>query len=180
MGKLLSNIHAVTLATGLALTGIGYAAAAPGFVPASPVVRSDVVPIVDSKIVRRDKAHHDGRDWKKRRHHREFREAKRDRWREKAHDHDGRAKLYRPRATPKYAYDAYGNYRVYDRGRRDGDWDRWDRWDGDRRDWDRRDWDRRDWDDNKRRKRPRIYRMNSLGHQEPSPGLRGVLTAVPD
>ena len=101
------------------------------------------MPIVNSKIVRRDKAHHDGRDWKKRRHHREFREAKRDRWREKAHDHDGRAKLYRPRATPKYAYDAYGNYRVYDRGRRDGDWDRWDRWDGDRRDWDRRDWDRR-------------------------------------
>ncbi len=63
------------------------------------------------------------------------------------HDFDSRYDLYKPKATQKFAYDEYGNLRVYDG-------DGWDRdWDG--RDWrKRRDWDKWDWDDKAKRKRP--------------------------
>ena len=158
MAKPFFNVSAITLAAGLAVAGVAVTQAAPSFVPAPASVLSDVVQAqVDAKVVRRDRFHRDGGAWKKRHHHRQGREAR---------DRDSRANLYRPKATPKFAYDADGSLRVHDSNRR---WNR-DRWD----DWDGRDWHK------KMRKRPQIYRMNSLNHQEPSPGLRGILTAVPD
>jgi hypothetical protein len=79
-----------------------------------------------------------------------------------ARDHDDGARKFRPRATPKYAYDAYGNYRTYD-----GDgWDGKGHWDG--------------WGDKKRKHRPRIYKRHSFDFQGPSPALQNILTAVPD
>jgi hypothetical protein len=161
MGKAFLNIPAFALMTGVAFAAIVPAQAAPVLVPATVGAGSDVVRVQDSaKIIRREDSRHDG-VWKKRRFHRERRDTR---------DHDdGRDRLYRPKATQKYAYDAYGNFRVYDGDGWDGGWDKRDRWDGDRWDWDK-----------KKRKRPRIYKMNSLGHQEPSPGLKGILTTVPD
>ena len=168
MGNPLSKAFA--LATGVAIAFIAPATAAPMFVPmfepGAPTAQSDVVRVSDSaKIIHRGRLENGGGAWKKRRHHRQKRHERR----HDARDFDGRSKLYRPRETPKYAYDEYGNYRVYEG-------DRWDGggWDGD---WDRR--DRRDWD-KKRRKRPHIIKMNSFGYQEPSPELKDVLTAVPD
>ena len=163
MGNPLSKAFA--LATGVAIAFIAPATAAPMFVPmfepGAPTAQSDVVRVSDSaKIIHRGRLENGGGAWKKRRHHREKRHEKR----HDARDFDGRSKLYRPKETPKYAYDEYGNYRVYEG----------DRWDGD---WDRR--DRRDWD-KKRRKRPHIIKMNSFGYQEPSPELKDVLTAAPD
>ena len=172
MGNPLSKAFA--LATGVAIAFIAPATAAPMFEPmfgpGAPTVRSDVVRVSDSaRIIHRGRLDNDGGAWKKRRHHRQRRHERR----HDARAFDGRSKLYRPRQTPKYAYDGYGNFRVYDGHR----WDR-DRWDdgGWDRDWDRR--DIRDWD-NKRRKRPHI-KMHSFGFQEPSPELKNVLTAVPD
>ena len=168
MGNPLSKAFA--LATGVAIAFIAPATAAPMFVPmfepGAPTAQSDVVRVSDSaKIIHRGRLENGGGAWKKRRHHREKRHEKR----HDARDFDGRSKLYRPKETPKYAYDEYGNYRVYEGGGWDGGG-----WDGD---WDRR--DRRDWD-KKRRKRPHIIKMNSFGYQEPSPELKDVLTAAPD
>jgi hypothetical protein len=167
MGKAFLNISAFALITGVAFAAAAPVQAAPAFVQAAASAQSDIVRVQDSKIIRREDSRHDG-VWKKRRFHSEKRHERR----HDAHDFDdfdGRAKLYRPKATPKYAYDAYGNLRIYDGDGWDGGWDKRDRWDGDRWDWDK-----------KKRKRPRIYKMNSLGYQEPSPGLKGILTTVPD
>jgi hypothetical protein len=159
MGKPLSK--AIALAAVVAIAFIAPATAAPMFVSGAPTAQSDVIRVSDSaKIIHRGRLENDGGAWKKRRHYRERRHEKR----HDVRDFDGRSRLYRPKETPKYAYDEYGNYRVYDG----------DGWDGD---WDRR--DRRDWD-KKRRKRPHIIKMNSFGYQEPSPELKDVLTAVPD
>ena len=165
MGTPLWNVRAAVLASAVAFTGTMPAAAAPIRVPSTPTVQSDVVRVVDSaKIIRRENSHHDGGAWKKRRHNRDGRKHDRD-GREHAWDHNDGSRKFRPKATPKYAYDAYGNYRIYD-----GDgWDDWNDWDASG-----------DWDDNKRKKRPRIYKMNSFGIQEPSPALKDILTAVPE
>ena len=171
MRKTLSHIRAAALASAVACAAVVQADAQPRLSPRIATVQSEVVLVVDSAIVRREKPHHDG-VWKKRRHHERGRhhENRRDarNW-----DNDGGA--YRPRATPKYAYDADGNLRIYD-GRR----------------WDRRDWDGRgrwhrgndDWDTKKRPHRPRIIRMNSFDVRNPPPppppALKDILTAVPD
>lgn len=155
MKKSLWNMQGLALAAGVALAAVAPAQAAPVFVPSMP--KPDVIRVQDSaKIVRPDK--HDGSAWKKRRHDREHRRE----YRKERRDHGSRANLYRPKSTPKYAYDAYGNFRVYDGKKRWKDYDRWD--DG--------------WD--KKRKHRRLYKMNSFGYQEPSPELKDVLTAVPD
>ena len=161
MGTPLSTVRAALLGSAIACVGVAPAAAVPIFAPGTPTVRSDVVQVGDSaKIIHRGRLENDSGAWKKRRFHREGRHEKR----HETRDFDGRARFYRPRATPKYAYDAHGNYRVYDGDGWDGDWNnRRDRW---------------DWD--KKRKRPRIVKMNSFGFQEPSPELRDILTAVPD
>ncbi len=156
--------------------------AAPFFVPGAPATLSDVIAVQDSaKIIRRDGVRENG-VWKKRFEQREAR-------RELRRDRDARSNLYKPKSTPKYAYDADGNFRIYD-GKK-GDRDRWrrerwqdDRWDDWRR-WDDRRWEDRgewqDWDgwDKKHWHRPR-YKMNSFGYQQPSPALKQVLTATPD
>ena len=179
MGTPLSALRVAALASVVAWLGAAPAAATPKFVPGTPAGQSGIVLVDDgigpdsAKIIRRDRLHrYDGGAWKKKRHH--FNERRRDhRDHDDDHDFDGRYDLYKPKATQKFAYDEYGNLRVYDG-------DGWDRdWDG--RDWrKRRDWDKWDWDDKEKRKRPRIYKMNSLGHQQPSPGLKGILTTVPD
>lgn len=154
----LSALRIAALASAAALAGLTPAAAAPGFAPSRPAVQADVVQVVDSAtVIRRDRLHRDdGGVWKKRRHVRDRHDGDRDR--------DGRDGLYRPKATQKFAYDEHGNLRIYDG-------DGWDRgWQDD----DGRDWKK------KKRKRPRIYRMQSLGTGKPSPGLKGVLTTVPD
>ena len=69
-----------------------------------------------------------------------------------------------PSPTTSRKLDEYGNLRIYDG-------DGWDR------DW--QDKDGRDWRKQKH-KRPRLYRMQSLGTEGPSPELRGILTTVPD
>jgi len=144
------------LASAVAFAGVTPAAAVPAFVP--PGVQSDIIQIQNSVVIRRDNPQHDSGAWKKRRHHRDAREHSR----EHARHRDDGARKFRPRATPKYAYDAYGNYRSYD-----GDgWDDKNRWDG--------------WGDKKRRHRPRLYKLHSFGFQGPSPALKNVLTAVPD
>ena len=174
MGSPLSK--ALALATGMAIALIAPATAAPMvglmFEPGAPTAQSDVVRVRDSaRTIHRGRLENGGGAWKKRRHHRQKRHERR----HDARDFDGRPKLYRPRETPKYAYDGYGNYRVHDGNRwDDGGWDG-DGWD---RDWDRRDWDRRDWD-KKLWKRPHTMK-NSFGYREPSPALKDVLTAVPD
>lgn len=174
MSEFLSNVRVLALGAGVAIAGLTPAAASPLFVPTPAQARSDVLLVQDSAtVVRRKEAHHDG-GWKKRRHHREIREARRDRWRDHMHDHDGRGRQFRPKATPKYAYDAYGNLRVYD-GKR---------WDD--RDWDHRDgWDRGDdWNPEggwyKGEHGPRIYRLRryQTGDVPPSE-LDDILTAVP-
>jgi hypothetical protein len=168
-------LRTFALASAVALAGLTPAAAAPGFVQSRTTVQSDVVQVQESgKIVRRDRLHRDdGGVWKKKRHFRDRRDARRDRdhdgWNHDGWDHDGRDLdgrdwVYRPKATQKFAYDEYGNRRIYDG-------DGWDR------DW--RDNDGRDWRKQKR-KRPRLYRMQSLGTEGPSPELRGILTTVPD
>lgn len=160
MGTPLSTARAAVLASAIAFVGVAPAAAAPLVMPNMQTVQSDIIQVRDSaKIIHRGRLDNDGGAWKKRRHYREKRHEKR----HQARDFDGRSNLYRPKATPKFAYDEYGNYRIYDG----------DGWDGD---WDKR--DRRDWD--KKRKRPHIIKMNSFGYQEPSPELKDVLTAVPE
>ena len=147
---------AAALASAIAFAGMMPAAAAPAIVPDPPTARPDVVRVQNSTIVRRESSHRDGGTWKKRRHHRDSREHSR----EHARDHEDGDRKFRPRATPKYAYDAYGHYRTYD-----GDgWDR-DQWDG--------------WDKKKRNHRPWIYKRQSFDFQGPSPALKNVLTAVP-
>lgn len=197
MKQPLSAFRALALAAGVTLASTPMLAAAPLHVPQLTATSSDVVKVQDSaKIIRRDKPH-DGA-WKKRPHHRG--EVRRDGRREAR---DGHNNIYRPKATPKYAYDAEGNFRVYDknRPRRDGRWDgrwhdrrddwrwsddwrRWedhDRWDNaywdDGGHWDDKHWDDKDHWDDKHRRRP--YKMNSFGYQQPSPALKQVLTAVP-
>jgi hypothetical protein len=165
MGIPLSTLRIAALASVVVWLGTTPTTAAPTFVAGTPAVQPDVIQVgdgvqADTKIIRRDRWHrHDGAWKNKRRHFRERRHDDRD------HDNDGRDRLYQPKATQKFAYDGYGNLRIYDGDGRDRDWD---------------DWDGRDWDKKKKRKRPRIYKMNSLGYQEPSPGLKGILTTVPD
>jgi len=186
----------MALAAGVILASTPMLAAAPLHVPRLTAASSDVVTVQDSaKIIRRDKPH-DGA-WKKRPHNRG--ELRREGRREARDGRDGRNNIYKPKATPKYAYDAQGNFTVYDgnRPRRDHRWrrDEW-RWSNDWRGWEDRDrwddygdWDDRGhwddkghWDDrghwdDKHRRRP--YKMNSFGFQQPSPALKKVLTAVP-
>lgn len=158
MAKPFFNLAAIIMAMGLAVGGVGSTQAAPYFLPAPAHLRSDVLQAqVDAKVVRRDRFNRDGSALKKRHHHRQGRAAR---------NRGSGAGIYQPKAMPKFAYDADGSFRIHDSNRH---WRR-DRWDG--------------WDDRHRhkkmRKRPQIYRMNSLNHQELSPGLRGILTAVPD
>jgi hypothetical protein len=167
----LSTLRVAALASVVAWFGTTPTTAAPKFVPGTLAVQPDIIKVDDrvqidsARIIRRDRLHrHDGAWGNKRRHFRERRHDDRD------HDNDGRDRLYQPKATQKFAYDGYGNLRIYDGDGWGRDWDERDRWHG----------DRRDWDEKKRRKRPRIYKMNSLGYQEPSPGLKGILTTVPD
>jgi hypothetical protein len=193
MKQPLSALRALALAAGVTFASTPMLAAAPLHVPQLVATSSDVAKVQSSTtIIRRDKPH-DGA-WKKRPHNRG--ELRRDGRRE-AHDrHDGKGRnnIYKPRSTPKYAYDAQGNFRVYDnnRPRRDGRWDDrrddW-RWSKDWRRWEDRDWwdeshwddghwnDRAHWDDRHRRRHE--YKMNSFGFQQPSPALKKVLTAVP-
>jgi len=187
MKQPLSALRALALAAGVALASTPMLAAAPLHVPQSTATSSDVATVQDSaKIIRRDKPH-DGA-WKKRPDHRG--EVRREGRRE-ARDGHGRNNIYKPKATPKYAYDAQGNFRVYDknRPRRDHSWndrrDDW-RWSNDWRGWedhgrwdDKGHWDDKgDWDE-KHRRRPHQYKMHSFGYQQPSPALKQVLTAVP-
>jgi hypothetical protein len=167
MSTFLSNIHALALGAGVAFAGLTPAAASPLVVPDRPAMQTGVIQVQDSAtVIRRKDAHHDS-VWKKNRHHREDREARRDRWRD-VHDHDGRGRQFRPKATPKYAYDAYGNLRVYD-GKR---------WDD--RDWDRHDGRRRGDDWYKREHGPRIYKLRKSTVQGVPSVLDDILTAVPD
>ena len=154
MGTPQWNLHAAVLASAIALAGMTPAAAVPAAAPNPPTVHPHVVQVQNSTIVRRERPQHDGVTWKKRRHHRDAR-------REHARGHDGGAAKFRPRATPKYAYDAHGNYRIHDGDHRDGR-NRSHRWDG------------------KHKHGPRIYKLRGFGFQEPSPALKNVLTAVPD
>lgn len=168
MRNFLSTIPALALSAGVALAS--QASAAPPVVPDAPAIRPDVIRVQESsKIVRRKEAHHDG-DWKKRRHdYRERRDVRdRDR-RDDAHDFDGRGRHFRPKATPKYAYDAYGNLRVHDGSRRwdDGGWDK-------RHGRHRRD----EW--RERRPGPRIYKFRKYRAEDVPSALDDILTAVPD
>lgn len=174
MIRFLSNMQVLALGAGVALAGLTPVSAAPLFVPGQPAMQSDVIRVQDNAVViRRKEAHHDS-VWKKRRHHFRERRELRDRDRHDAHDFDGRGRQFRPKATPKYAYDAYGNLRVYD-GKR---------WDD--RDWDHRDGRRRgnDWDDDwhewKRKKGPRIYTFRGTNVEDVPSSLDDILTAVPD
>lgn len=187
MEKLPPTIHALTLAAAIAFVGAVPVSAAP--VPAMPVaVHSDVVPVVDSKVVRRYEPDRDGLGWKKRRFQRDgFRAERRHRKYEhrddvRNEDHDGGA--HRPRATTKFAYDAYGNLRVYP-GRRWGrNWDDrgWDDGHSDYRYWDGGDDGRRgDWNEKPRRDHgPRIIKLNRSTVPHPPLVLQDILTATPD
>jgi hypothetical protein len=159
MSKFLSNIHVLALGAGVTFAGLTPGAASPLFVAMPIQAQSGVIRVQDSATIIRKEAHHDG-GWKKRRHHREIREARRDRWRDKVHDHDGRGRHFRPKATPKYAYDAYGDLRVYD----DDGWKRHRKWDGDHE---------------KHKRRVRVARR-TFTSTVPSPELQEILTAVPD
>ncbi|MEW9807329.1 hypothetical protein ABUE31_15150 [Mesorhizobium sp. ZMM04-5] len=149
-----------------------FAATPAGAVPAMPQRLPDaagyLLPVVSSTIVRRDGAQDGGGAWKKRRHRRNHHDGEGAGRGYRGDSHsarrgdDSRAKLYRPRATQKFAYDAYGNLRVYDG----------DGWDA---------------DDNRRgrhsaehrHRQPRIeYR--GPGYRKPSRELRRILTTVPD
>jgi hypothetical protein len=174
MSTFLSNIHALALGAGVAFAGLTPAVASSLVVPSRSAMQTGVIQVLDSAtvVIRRKDAHHDS-VWKKRRHHRQDREARRDRWRD-VHDHDGRGRQFRPRATPKYAYDADGNLRVYDGKRWDNrDWDRHDGW--------RRGDDWRHGDDwYKREHGPRIYKLRKSTVQGVPSVLDDILTAVPD
>jgi len=167
MRKPLSHIRAAALASAAVFAAILQAYAAPKPSPDIAPARHDLVLVQDARIIHRDRSHADGA-WKKRRHNdsgwrKEHRRDAGDRQR-------GRDRLggpYRPRATPKFAYGADGNLRIYDGRRRDDrGWDHRDGW-GHGDDW------------NRKRKRPYITRMNSFGVQDPSLELRDILTAVP-
>jgi hypothetical protein len=157
MGTPLSTFRTAALASALGFVFLTPAGAAPLFVPQAAKAESDVVKVTDSmKVLRRKHFDHDadGHDGRKRRHW----DGRRDHARHD-HDHDG-WRRFRPKDTPKYAYDAFGNYRVYD-----GEWD---------------DWDGRDWKRKKRKHhRPKIIKMNSFGYQDPPAALKEILTAVP-
>ena len=156
MGMLPSHIGAMVLASAIACAGLTPASAAPTFLPDTPKLRSDVVLAQNSVIIRRENSHHDGGG--KRRHHR----------RDNGHfarDHHDGFQQFRPRATRKYAYDAYGNYRRYS----GNGWEA-DRW---------RDWDGNRWDGEKRKHRVRIHKPRSFTVQGPSEALQDILTAVP-
>ena len=169
MGTSLSITAA--LAVCVAVTGLTAAAAAPAFIPNTPKSQSSIVLVQNSVVIRRQGPQHDG-GWNKRLHQRRDNSGyTRDRY-------DG-SWQYRPRTTPKYAYDAYGNYRRYggnDWGYKGG-WDDWSggEWhDGDR-------WDDRDqWDDNRRKHRLRVQKPRSFTTQGPSNELQDILTAVPE
>lgn len=165
MKRVSLQIHALVLTAGLAIAVSAPAWAAPGFIPIAPSVVSDVLPVVSSKTVRRhESAHHEGGVWKKRRDHRDAaRPERQHRKIQKAERRGGSGGdwIYRPRATPKYAYDAYGNFRVYD----DHGWER------------HRKWDR--WDHGKRKHHRRVLRKTSSS-TVPSPELKKILTAMPD
>ena len=181
MATPLSALRIAALASAVAFAGLTPAIATPVFVPNHPATQSSVIQVQNSTIVRRDRLHRDdGGVWKKKRH--QFRDRRDDR-RDRDHDGrdwdgrdwdghdwdsrdwDGRDSLYRPKATQKFAYDAYGNRRIYDG----------DGWDRDWQDRDGRDW-RKTY-----RKRPRIVKgMNSFVPRDISPELKDVLTAVPD
>lgn len=188
MKQPLSALRALALAAGVTMASTPMLTAAPLHIPQLIAASSDVVKVQSSTtIIRRDKPH-DGA-WKKRPHDRG--ELRREGRRE-ARDGQGRNNIYRPKSTPKYAYDAQGNFRVYDknRPRRDHRWhdrrDDW-RWSNDWRGWeDQGRWDDRGgkWDDGQRwddkhRRRPNQYNTYSFGYQQPSPALKKVLTAVP-
>lgn len=166
MGTLLSKFCAAALASAVALAGVAPLEAGPMIRSAGPATVSHVVPVVDSKIVRRHKPDHDGKVWKKRRHRRDHHDgARADRrhhgdFKHKRGRRDDGDWLYRPKATPKYAYDAFGNLRVYE----DDGWDRDRKWDGRGH--------------RIRKHRPRIIR-NDFDSTVPSPELLEILTAVP-
>ncbi|MEP9388419.1 hypothetical protein [Mesorhizobium sp. KR9-304] len=174
MKQHLSAIRTLALAACVTLASTPTLPAASLFVPSLPAASSDVVTVQDSaKIIRRENRH-DGGVWKRRpdrrgQIHREGRREARE---------AGRNNIYRPKVAPKYAYDAEGNFRVYDGNRpmRD-DWHWSDDWRGweDHGHWD----DKGHWDD-RHRHRPHQYKMNSFGYQQPSPALKQVLTAVPN
>jgi hypothetical protein len=154
----------LALAAGLATIAVVPASALPILVPVAPAVRSDVVAVASSKVVRRhESAHDEGGVWKKRRHLRDaVRPERHHRRVHKGERHGGHGNdwIYRPQATPKRAYDAYGNFRVYD----DDGWEshrKWDKW------------------DHGKRKHPRVLRRMSTS-TGPSPELKEILTAVPD
>jgi len=154
----LSALRITALASALGLAGLTPAAAAPILAPDRPSVQTSVIQVQDATTIRRDRLHRDdGGAWKKKRHH--FRDRRDDRRDHGRRVHERRDDLYRPRATQKFAYDEHGNLRIYDGDGRDRDW--------------------RD-KDGRKRKRPRLYKTQSLGYREPSPELRGILTTVPD
>jgi len=208
MTQPLPVFRALALAAGVTFASTSMLAAAPLHGSHPPATSTDVVKVQNSTtIIRRDKPH-DGA-WKRPDHRGEARrgearrgDVRRDGRREardefnRRRNGQGRNNIYKPNATPKYAYDAQGRFTVYDgnRPRRDGrrddrrdDW-RWSndwrgrddhgRWDDGGqwvdKGWD--DWDDKGWDDGHRRPR---YKVESFGFQQPSPALRKVLTAIP-
>ena len=166
MRPFLSKFTAGALAWAVVLAGAAPLGAAPMLRPAVPATGSDVVPVVNSKTVRRESSQHDGKAWKKRRHRSERHDgARAERQHRKPHKAERRRRngddwLYRPRATPKYAYDAYGNFRVHDGDGWKGDHER----DGRRH--------------RKDRHRPLILNR-SYKSTVPSPELQQILTAAP-
>lgn len=176
MKRFLSDIHVLALAAGVALTSP--ALAAPLFVTDRPAAEPDIIRVQESSTVvrRKDEAHHDS-VWKKRRHHYRERRDLRDRDRHEAHDFDGRGRQFQPKATSKYAYDAYGNLRVFDRNRK-RDYRNWDHRDG----WRSGDdyWHGEDWYEWKRESGPRIYKLRKSRVEDVPSALDDILTAVPD
>lgn len=172
----LSGLRAAALASVLAWLGAAPTAAAPRLVSDMPRVQPGVIPGVtpgvtsgvtlvndvgvqpdSARIIRRDRLHRDGA-WKKKRRH------LRDKHHHPDRDDNGHNQSHQHKGTQKFAYDQYGNVIILDGDGRDRDWQ-----DDGGRDW-----------RNKKRRRPRIYKMHSQGVQQPSPGLKGVLTTVPD
>lgn len=168
MRNFLSGFRVLVLGAGVALAS--QAPATPLVAPEGLAVRPDVIRVQESSnVVRRKEAHHDG-NWKKRRHDYRERRDVRDRDRhDDARDFDGRGRHFRPKATPKYAYDAYGNLRVYD-GNRRRDYRGWDHRDG----WHRGD----EW--RERKPGPRIYKFREYKVEDVPSALDDILTAVPD
>lgn len=168
MGMFTSQIGAMVLASALAGAVVAPAAGQPAFAPHAPKAGPAVILAQNSVVIRRE-LHNGG--WKKRWHQR--RDNK-----NSARNHYDRSWQFRPQATPKYAYDAYGNYRIYDGdGWRDNDWRHHD-WNGE--DWNGSGWDSNDgWDGNGRKHRPRIYKRSNSTVPQPPEALEDVLTAVP-